>query len=103
MRYHLAAIQEICTAMAASKLDAAASVTESRLGMSLWRSHAAHEVSKFMPRGMQDAGTTMHRSASRFAVEAQNAGATGDMKPALKALGETLSACVGCHAGYRQK
>jgi hypothetical protein len=103
MRDHLAAIQEISAAMAEGKLDAAASVAENRLGMSSLRSHGAHEVSKFMPKGMQDAGTAMHRSASRFALEAQNAGVTGDIKPALKALGETLSACVGCHAGYRLK
>ncbi len=54
-----------------------------------------------MPQGMQDAGTEMHRNASRFAVEAQNAGVTGDLKPALDALSKVTAAGVGCHAGYR--
>jgi len=103
MRDHLAAIWEINAALADGKYDVAAQVAENRLGMSSLRSHGAHEVSKFMPQGMQDAGTSMHRSASRFALEAQNSGVTGDLKPALSALGQTLSACVGCHAGYRLK
>ena len=63
--------------------------------------HGAHDVAKFMPQGMRDAGTAMHRAASRFAIEAQNAGATGDLKPALGAFGQVLGTCVGCHAGYR--
>lgn len=103
MRDHLAAVQEISTALAEGNYEVAASVAEKRLGMSSLRSHGAHEVSKFMPQGMQDAGTAMHRSASRFALEAQTAGVTGDLKPALRALGDTLNACVGCHAGYRLK
>jgi hypothetical protein len=68
------------------------------MGISL---HGAHDVAQFMPQGMQDAGTEMHRSASRFAVEAQTAGVTGDLKPALEALSRVTAACVGCHAGYR--
>lgn len=63
--------------------------------------HGAHDIAKFMPKGMQDAGTLMHRSASRFAIEVQNAGVTGDLKPALGVLGEVMSACAGCHAGDR--
>jgi len=52
---------------------------------------------------MQDAGTSMHKAASRFVIEAQNVGVTGELKPALGALGEVMAACVGCHAGYRLK
>ncbi len=51
----------------------------------------------------KDAGTAMHKAASRFAIEAQNVGVTRELKPALAALGEVMSACVGCHAGYRIK
>jgi cytochrome c556 len=54
-----------------------------------------------MPQGMQDAGTAMHRSASRFAAAAQESAATGDIKPALVALSRLSGACVACHAGYR--
>ena len=56
-----------------------------------------------MPQGMQDAGTRMHKAASRFAIAAQDVGATGELKPALGGLAEVMAACVGCHAGYRLK
>jgi hypothetical protein len=103
MRDHLAALQEISEALAGGRNDQAAKIAEDRLGMSSLQRHGAHDVAKFMPHGMRDAGTAMHRAASRFAIEAQNAGATGDLKPALGALGQVMSACVGCHAGYRLK
>ena len=103
MRDHLVALQEINTALAKGHSNQAAKVAEERLGMTSLKSHGAHEVSKYMPQGMRDAGSGMHRAASRFAVEAQNAAVSGDLKPALGALGEVMSGCVGCHAGYRLK
>jgi hypothetical protein len=101
MRDHLLALQEIQEALARGKEDLAAQIAERRLGMSSLSLHGAHDVAQFMPQGMQDAGTEMHRSASRFAVVAQNAGVTGDLKPALDALSKVTAAYVGCHAGYR--
>lgn len=103
MRDHLAALQEINAALALGDFDKAAKIAEARLGMSAMRDHGAHEVAKFMPQGMRDAGTGMHRAASRFAIKAQDAEVTGDLKGALAALGEVMTACVGCHAGYRLK
>ena len=52
---------------------------------------------------MQDVGTAMHRSASRFGVTARDAAVTGDVRPALGALSEVMGACVACHSGYRLK
>lgn len=103
MRDHLSALQEISEALSRGDTGKSAKVAEERLGMTSLRLHGAHDVAKFMPQGMQDAGTAMHRAASRFAIEAQNSGVTGDLKPALGALSEVMSACVGCHAGYRLK
>jgi hypothetical protein len=103
MRDHLQALQEISDALARGQNDKAAKVAEERLGMTSLRLHGAHEVAKYMPQGMQDAGTAMHRAASRFAIEAQNSAVTDDLKPALAVLGEVMAACVGCHAGYRLK
>lgn len=103
MRDHLLALQEISDALARGQHDNAAKVAEERLGMTSLRLHGAHEVARHMPQGMQDAGTAMHRAASRFAIEAQNAGVTGDLKPALGVFSEVMSTCVGCHAGYRLK
>jgi hypothetical protein len=103
MRDHLQALQEIDVALSRGEPQTAASIAEERLGMSSLGLHGAAEVAKYMPPGMQDAGTAMHRAASRFAIAAQNAGVTGELKPALGALGEVMSACVNCHAGYRLK
>ncbi|MCK1453566.1 hypothetical protein IVB36_22485 [Bradyrhizobium sp. 35] len=103
MRDHLLTLQQINEALAAGEPEKAAKIAEERLGMSSLRLHGASEVAKYMPQGMQDAGTSMHKAASRFAIEAQNVGVTGEMKPAVGALGQVMAACVGCHAGYRLK
>lgn len=103
MRDHLQALQEIQSHIATGNMDIAARIAETRLGMSSLGHHGASEVSRFMPQGMQDAGTAMHRAASRFALVVQEAGVTGDLKPVLAGLAEITAQCVGCHAGYRLK
>ena len=103
MRDHLASLQEIQQALADGAPDRAAEIAETRLGMSSLGLHGAHDVAKFMPEGMQAIGTEMHKSASRFAVEAANSGATGNVKPPLAALAGVTKQCVACHAGYRMK
>jgi len=97
MRDHLATINEILINMAKGQLDQVAEIAESRLGMSSLESHGARNMAKFMPDGMRQAGTNMHRAASRFALKAQE----GEMLPAYNALSEVTSACVACHTGYR--
>lgn len=97
MRDHLAAINEILANMASGNLDKAAEIAESRLGMSSLESHGASHMAGFMPEGMRQAGASMHKAASRFAVRAQE----GEALPAYKALSEVTSACVACHSGYR--
>jgi len=101
MRDHLLTLQRIQAALAAGQYDDAAKLAEQRLGLSSFGLHEAHQVAKYMPKGMAEAGTAMHRAASRFAIAAQTAGATGDVKPALEALSQVTHACVSCHAGYR--
>jgi cytochrome c556 len=54
-----------------------------------------------MPKGMREIGTRMHRAASRFAVAAENAGVSNDVRLALAAFGDVMSQCVACHAAYR--
>jgi len=99
MRDHLAAINEILAHMAKDELDKAADVAENRLGMSSLKSHGAGHMARFMPEGMRQAGTGMHRAASRFALKAQE----GELLPAYRALADITSACVVCHSGYRIK
>ena len=90
MRDHLLALQEIDVALSKSDFDKAASVAEGRLGMSSLELHGAAHIAPYMPQGMQDIGTQMHRSASQFAVEAQNASVSNDVRPALAALGAVM-------------
>jgi hypothetical protein len=101
MRDHLLALQEIQEALAHEDFDRAADTAERRLGMSSMQLHGAHEVAQFMPAGMQAVGSEMHRHASRFAVAAKEAAATGDMRPAIAALAEVTRRCVACHMSYR--
>lgn len=101
MRDHLIALGEMQDALAKGQFDRASDLAEQRLGMSSLKTHGAHEVARYMPQGMQDAGTAMHRSASQFATIAKDASVTGDLRPALAALARVNQACVACHAGYR--
>jgi hypothetical protein len=103
MRDHLQSLQEIQLHLGMGDSDLAAKIAESRLGMSSLSLHGAAEVSKYMPQGMQDAGSAMHHAASKFAIIAQDASAIGDMKPVFTALADLTAQCVGCHAAYRFK
>ena len=97
MRDHLAAINEILLSMGSGDLYMAAKVAEQRLGMMSLESHGASQMAKFMPEGMRQMGTSMHRAASRFAMKVQE----GELLPAYKSLSEVTSACVACHTAYR--
>jgi len=101
MRDHLLSLQEIDVALAKNDFDKASRIAEQRLGMSSLELHGAAHIAPYMPQGMQDIGTAMHHAASQFAVEAQNAGVSNDVRPALAALGAVMQQCVTCHAAYR--
>lgn len=103
MRDHLLALQEIQFALSKEEYDRAGDIAEQRLGMTALIAHGSYERSEFMPPGMQEIGSEMHRNASRFGLAARDAGATGDVKPALAALGKTIGQCVACHSAYRVK
>ena len=97
MRDHMAAINEILISIANGHLDQAAEIAENRLGMSSLELHGASHMSGFMPEGMRQVGTSMHKAASRFALKAQE----GEVLPSYSALAEITSACVACHSSYR--
>lgn len=101
MRDHLSTMAQIQDQLAKSSFDKASELAEQRLGMSSLGLHGAHEAAKHMPKGMQDAGTAMHRSASQFAIAAKDASATGDVRAPLSALARVSQTCVACHAAYR--
>ena len=101
MRDHLLSLQEIDVALSRGDFDKASAVAEQRLGMSSLEAHGASHIAPFMPKAMQEIGEQMHRAASRFAVDAQNASVTNDVKPALASLAAVMQQCVACHAAYR--
>ena len=101
MRDHLLALQEIDVALSKNAFDKAATIAEQRLGMSSLELHGAAHIAPFMPQAMQDIGTQMHRAASRFAIDAQTASVSNDVRPALASLGTVMQQCVACHAAYR--
>lgn len=97
MRDHLSALNEIMTYLSADDLEAAANTAEQRLGMSSMQARGGGRMGQHMPEGMRAIAETMHRSASRFALKAQE----GDGLAAYKALLPVTSSCVACHASYR--
>lgn len=101
MRDHLITLSRIQEYLAQHEFDKAGKLAETRLGMSSFGLHGAHEVAPYMPKGMQEAGTAMHRAASRFAIATQKAAIDNDVGHALGALNEVTQACVACHAAYR--
>jgi hypothetical protein len=101
MRDHLLALGQIQHSLSLGDFDRAADIAEQRLGMSSLQLHGAHDVVRFMPRAMQDAGTAMHRAASQFATAAKDASVTGDLKLLFGALARVNQTCVACHAGFR--
>lgn len=101
MRDHLLTLSRIQAYLSKKEFDKAGKLAEERLGMSSLPLHGAHEVAPYMPKGMQEAGTAMHRAASRFAIATQKAAIDNDVAEALGALNEVTQACVACHAAYR--
>ena len=104
MRGHLLTVGEITADLAAEKYDAAGKVAEERLGLSSFDLHGASHMAPYMPKPMQEAGTSLHKAASRFAIAAADADVDPSyesMKKLHIALNDMLSACNACHSGYR--
>lgn len=104
MRDHLMTLNEIIGDLADNKFDEAAKLAEQRLGMSSLALHDAAHMAPFMPKQMQDLGTSMHHAASRLAIVLQDAAVTQSnesRRDVERALHEVTSACTGCHASYR--
>jgi hypothetical protein len=104
MRDHLVTLNEVIGNIASAKLDAAAKLTEQRLGMSSLSLHDAAHMAPFMPKPMQDLGTSMHHAASRLVIVLQDASLSptfDSMRDVNRALHEVTTACTACHASYR--
>ena len=104
MRDHLATLNEILGDIANNKFDEAAKIAEHRLGMSSLSLHGAALLAPYLPKPMQDIGTSMHHAASRLVIVLQDASITPTvdaMRDINRGLHEVTTACEACHAGYR--
>ncbi len=101
MRRHLQGLAEIQQAMAAGDLETAARIATMKLGMSSMHGGQARQEARFMPPAMRALGMRLHRQAGAFALAAQDAAATGDVRKAQVVLGQMMQTCVACHAAYR--
>lgn len=104
MRDHLHALNDIMEALAAGNADLAGQVAEHRLGLSSLNDHGAAHMAPFMPQGMRDIGTELHRAASRFSQAAANADVEHTFEAqqtVFAALNTITTVCNACHDGYR--
>jgi cytochrome c556 len=61
-------------------------------------------MAPYMPKPMQEIGTSMHHAASRLNIVLQDTSVKtsfDSMRDVARALNEVTSACVACHASYR--
>lgn len=103
MRLHLKGLSDIQRALALGHFEKASRIAMMSLGMSSMHGNQMAAESKYMPEGMKKLGALMHQRASEFAISAQNAAATGDIRPPLRALSRVTETCVACHRVYRLK
>jgi hypothetical protein len=119
MRDHLNALSEVLDAMSNGQYAKASAIADAQLGMDSPSAEGCkdqssagvpqmskpsgmdHQMAKYMPAGMLKVGLTMHESASVFAVEANKAAKTGDIKPALAALSRVTQNCTACHSAFK--
>ncbi len=101
MRMHLQGLSEVQQALAERHFDEAAQIATMNLGMSSMHGSQETDDAKYMPPGMKRLGALMHQRAEAFALAAQNAAITGDVRKPLMALSQVMQVCVACHATYR--
>ncbi|HEY9080368.1 hypothetical protein [Magnetovibrio sp.] len=104
MRDHLHALDDILAALAEGDAATAGKIAEARLGLSSLDDHGAAHMAPFMPDGMRNAGTELHRAASRFSQAAMNADVEHTFEAqqsVFAALQNITASCNACHDGYR--
>lgn len=97
MRDHLLAVQEIVIATAADDFDAVAR-SASRIGLSDEMHRMCSHMGQGAP-GFTEQALHFHKTADTI----QDAARAKDAAAVMRALGETLTTCNGCHGSYRQE
>ncbi len=97
MRDHLTVVQEVVSATATGDFAKVAQ-TAQRIGYSEAMGKMCEHMGAGAP-GFTEQAIAFHHSADRIVEAAKRE----DSAAVLGALGETLAACTGCHASYKQK
>lgn len=97
MRDHLAAVQEIVTAVAANDFPAIEK-SAGRIGYSEQMGMMCQHMGAGAP-GFTEAALRFHHTADTIAEAAKQK----DTQGVLTALGATLSTCTSCHATFKQE
>jgi hypothetical protein len=99
MLIHQVALIQVYSLIAENKLDQAASIAETQLGMSSMGKHRGTGMGpgRYLPFEMRKLGWKMHQSASDFAQFAK----AGQKTQAEATLQEVTAACTACHYNYR--
>jgi hypothetical protein len=97
MREHLAAVQQIVAAAGVSDFSAIEDAAR-RIGYSEPMAQMCNHLGAAAP-GFTDRALAFHHTADRIASAARE----HDLPAVLRALGETLSSCTGCHAAFKQQ
>ena len=98
MRHHLEAVQTVVTALAADDYDRVAQAARS-MGAAPDTLRMCRHMGEGNPPDFTERAVAFHESADRIAAAA----ASHDRGRVLTALSDTLAACTGCHAIYRQE
>lgn len=96
MRGFLAGVQTITAALTRKDMETVARTAES-LGMKSAAEVPASLKGK-LPLEFKQLGFSVHQAFDQIAADART---IGDPDHTQQQLGETLSRCVGCHAGHR--
>jgi hypothetical protein len=97
MRDHLLVIQEIALALAQEDFTAVETASR-RIGYSDAMATMCSHMGAGAP-GFTDMALSFHRTADGIGAAARNRDRAG----VLKAVGETLQVCTGCHATFKQQ
>lgn len=97
MRAHLAAIQQIVAALSRDDFDAITAAA-GRIGYSDTMAQMCTHMGAGAP-GFTEMALTFHHTADTIGEAARRR----DRSAVLAALSNTLQACTGCHATYRQQ
>lgn len=97
MREHLTVVQEVVSATATGDFVKVAQAAQ-RIGYSKAMGKMCEHMGAGAP-GFTEQAIAFHHSADRIVDAAKRE----DSAAVLGALGETLTACTGCHASYKQK